>query len=148
MRPVYILNGPNLNRLGVREPDIYGTTTLAQIEQGLRDARPGVELVFRQTNSETRLIDWVHEATDNGSALIINPAAYSFTSIALLDALKMFRGPLIELHISNVHRRESYYHKSYVSFAATAVMAGFGWRGYGMALDAVLGMLADAGTER
>lgn len=148
MRPVYILNGPNLNRLGVREPDIYGTTTLAQIEQGLRDARPGVELVFRQTNSETRLIDWVHEATDNGSALIINPAAYSFTSIALLDALKMFRGPLIELHISNVHRRESYYHKSYVSFAATAVMAGFGWRGYGMALDAVLGMLADGGTER
>lgn len=148
MRPVYILNGPNLNRLGVREPDIYGTTTLTQIEQGLRDARPGVELVFRQTNSETRLIDWVHEATDNGSALIINPAAYSFTSIALLDALKMFRGPLIELHISNVHRRESYYHKSYVSFAATAVMAGFGWRGYGMALDAVLGMLADGGTER
>jgi 3-dehydroquinate dehydratase-2 len=145
---IHVLNGPNLNRLGVREPEIYGSVTLAQIEQGLRDAHPEVELVFRQTNSETQLIDWVHEATDGAAALIINPAAYTFTSIALLDAIKMFKGPVIELHISNVHRRESYYHKSYVSFAATAVMAGFGWRGYAIALDAVLGMLADGRTER
>ncbi len=143
MRPVYILNGPNLNRLGMREPEIYGSVTLAQIEEGCRKDFPGVDIAFRQTNSETQLIDWVHEAIDNGAAIIINPAAYTFTSIALLDSLKMFTGPIIELHISNVHRRESYYHKSYVSLAATAVIAGLGWRGYGVALRAVLDMLAE-----
>jgi len=147
MRPVYILNGPNLNRLGVREPEIYGSMTLAQIEEKCRNDFPGTEIVFRQTNSETQLIEWVHEATDNGSAIIINPAAYTFTSIALLDALKMFKGPIIELHISNVHRRESYYHKSYVSLIATAVIAGLGWRGYAVALRSVLDMLAEQGAK-
>jgi 3-dehydroquinate dehydratase-2 len=146
MRPIYMLNGPNLNRLGTREPEIYGSTTLAQIEDGCRKAHPDTAIVFRQTNSETQLIEWVHEAIDHGSAIIINPAAYTFTSLALLDALKMFKGPIVELHISNVHQRESYYHKSYVSFAATAVMAGFGWRGYGLALGAVIDMLARDGA--
>ena len=125
-KPIYILNGPNLNRLGTREPDIYGTTTLTEIEAMCRAAAPGQPIVFRQTNSETQLIEWVHEAIDSGSGIIINPAAYTFTSLALLDALKMFPGPIIELHISNIHKREANYHNSYVSKVATAVIAGLG----------------------
>ena len=107
-RPIYVLNGPNLNRLGKREPAIYGTTTLAQIEAQCRDAAGAQPIEFRQTNSEAQLVDWIHEAIDAGSGIVINPAAYSFTSIAILDALKMFPGPIIELHISNIHRREEH----------------------------------------
>src|SRR3569832_1701306 len=98
---IYVLNGPNLNRLGKREPEIYGTTTLADVEKQVRAAAGALDVEFRQTNSETQLIDWIHEASDNGAGIIINPAAYTFTSIAVLDALKMFTGPIIELHISN-----------------------------------------------
>ena len=136
-RPIYVLNGPNLNRLGKREPSIYGTTTLAEIEAQCRGERSGREIVFRQTNSEAQLIDWVHEAIDEACALIINPAAYSFTSIALLDALKMFTGPIIEVHISNIHRREEHYQRSYVSKIATGVIAGLGAAGYRYAIRAV-----------
>src|SRR5690348_16785568 len=96
-KPIYILNGPNLNRLGVREPEIYGRTTLREIEAMCRAAAQDQAIEFRQTNREYELIDWIHEAIDEASGIIVNPAAYSFTSIAILDALKMFPGPIIEL---------------------------------------------------
>lgn len=141
-RPIHILNGPNLNRLGKREPEIYGTTTLVEIEAMCRAALPGQLLVFRQTNSEAELIDWVHEAIDEAAGIIINPAAFTFTSIALLDALKMFPGPIIELHLSNIHKREPIYHHSLVSKTATAVIAGLGAKGYPVALRAMTELLA------
>jgi 3-dehydroquinate dehydratase-2 len=141
MKPIYILNGPNLNRLGKREPAIYGTTTLAEVEQICRAASGDCPIVFRQTNSEEALIDWVHEAIDEGAGIIINPAAFTFTSLALLDALKMFEGPVIEFHISNIHKREPIYHRSYVSMRADAVMAGLGAEGYGTAVGAMLALL-------
>ncbi|GHF72653.1 type II 3-dehydroquinate dehydratase [Seohaeicola zhoushanensis] len=143
MKPIHILNGPNLNRLGTREPEIYGTTTLADIETACRAAVGARPLVFRQSNSEAQLIDWVHEAVDEAAGVIINPAAFTFTSMALMDALKMLNVPLIELHISNIHRREKMYHNSLVSPVATAVMAGFGARGYAMAVRALLDMIAE-----
>ena len=141
-KSIYILNGPNLNRLGTREPKIYGKTTLAEIEVMCREELPEEAIEFRQSNSETQLIDWVHEAIDNGRGIIINPAAYSFTSIALLDALKMFSGPIIELHISNIHQREAHYHHSYVSKVATAVIAGLGPNGYRVAVRAMHELLS------
>lgn len=137
-KPIYVLNGPNLNRLGTREPQIYGSTTLAEVEALCREAAGDREIVFRQSNREYELIDWIHEAIDQGAAIVINPAAYSFTSIAILDALKMFPGPIVELHISNIHRREAHYHKSYVSLAATAVIAGLGPQGYAVAIRAAI----------
>ncbi len=137
-KPIYVLNGPNLNRLGTREPQIYGSTTLAQVEAICRDAAGGHPLEFRQSNREYEVIDWIHEAIDQGSAIVINPAAFTFTSMAILDALKMFPGPIVELHISNIHRREPIYHKSLMSQAATAVIAGLGAQGYAVAVRAVL----------
>ena len=142
-RPIYILNGPNLNRLGSREPAIYGSTTLPQIEALCREAAGVRPIEFRQTNLEGQLIEWIHEAIDRGAGIVINPAGYSFTSVAILDALKMFSGPIIELHISNIHRREEIYHRSLVSKAATAVIAGLGARGYRVAIQAVEDMLRD-----
>jgi 3-dehydroquinate dehydratase-2 len=140
-KPIYILNGPNLNRLGKREPEIYGKTTLAEVEAECKAAAKGQAIEFRQTNSEAELIDWIHEAIDQGGGIIINPAGYSFTSIAILDALKMFPGPIIELHITNIHRRESHYHHSYVSKVATAVIAGLGPNGYRVAVSAMQNLL-------
>jgi 3-dehydroquinate dehydratase II len=140
-RPIYILNGPNLNRLGRREPEIYGRTTLAEVEALCRSEADSQPIEFRQTNSESQMIDWIHEAIDDGDGIIINPAAFTFTSIAILDALKMFPGPIIELHISNIHRREAIYHNSLVSKAATAVIAGLGPNGYPAAVRAMCGML-------
>jgi 3-dehydroquinate dehydratase-2 len=147
MKPLYILNGPNLNRLGKREPGIYGTATLAQIEARCRDAAGTVGVEFRQSNSEGQLVDWIHEAIESGCGIVINPAAYSFTSIAILDALKMFPGPVVEVHISNIHRREEYYHRSFVSKVATAVIAGLGPDGYPIAVRAILDMLAGRARE-
>ncbi|MFO1312441.1 MAG: type II 3-dehydroquinate dehydratase [Burkholderiales bacterium] len=144
-KPLYVLNGPNLNRLGTREPGIYGTATLADIEAQCRAAVPDMGIEFRQSNSEGQLVDWIHEAIDTGSGIVINPAAYSFTSIAILDALKMFPGPIVELHISNIHRREEYYQRSLVSKVATAVIAGLGPRGYGIAVRAIRDMLGEEG---
>ena len=138
MKPIYILNGPNINRLGKREPEIYGKTTLADIEQVCRAEAGGTPVEFRQSNSEAQIIDWIHEAIDTGAGFIINPAAFTFTSIAVLDALKMFGGPIIELHITNIHKREPYYHHSYVSKVATAVIAGLGAEGYRVATRAML----------
>ena len=141
-KPIYILNGPNLNRLGTREPDIYGRTTLSEVEAMCREAASGHPIVFRQSNREYELIEWVHEAIDEGSGIVINPAAFTFTSMAIMDALKMFPGPIIELHISNIHRREPIYHRSYVSPVATAVVAGLGPKGYPMAVQAMRDMIA------
>lgn len=143
-KPIYVLNGPNLNRLGTREPHIYGKSTLADVEAMCRAEADGRPIEFRQTNSETQLIEWVHEATDNGCGIIINPAAYTFTSLALLDALKMFPGPIIELHISNVHKREALYHNSYVSKVATAIIAGLGANGYPTAMRAMRELIRHA----
>lgn len=140
-KPIYILNGPNLNRLGTREPEIYGRTTLAEVEAMCRAAASDHPIVFRQSNREYEIIEWVHEAIDEGSGIIVNPAAYTFTSMAIMDALKMFSGPLIELHISNIHKREQIYHKSYVSPVATAVIAGLGTKGYPIAVRAMLDMI-------
>lgn len=140
-KPIYVLNGPNLNRLGKREPEIYGTTTLAQIEAMCREAAAGQPLEFRQSNAEHQIIDWIHEAIDRGAGIVINPAGLTFTSIPVLDALKMFPGPIIELHISNVHRREAIYHDSLVSKVATAVIAGLGPDGYPTAVAAMVRLL-------
>ena len=142
-KPVFVLNGANLNLLGMREPHIYGSTTLADIERSCREraAQLGMKIEFRQTNSEATLVDWIHEAIGAASGIVINPAGHSFTSIPLLDALKVFRWPIIELHISNVHRREPYYHRSFVSYAATGVIAGLGAHGYVLALEAISEML-------
>ncbi len=137
-RPIYVLNGPNLNRLGKREPEIYGHVTLTEVEAMCRSAAGAHPVEFRQSNREYELIDWIHEAIErSATGLIINPAAFTFTSIAILDALKMFPGPIIELHISNVHRREEIYHHSLVSKVATAVIAGLGPNGYSVAMQAM-----------
>jgi 3-dehydroquinate dehydratase-2 len=141
MKPIYIINGPNLNRLGKREPAIYGTATLADVEQWCREEAGKHPVEFRQSNSEADIIGWIHEAIDQGSGIIINPAAFTFTSIAILDALKMFEGPIIELHITNIHKREAYYHHSYVSKVATAVIAGLGAEGYRVATASLLKMI-------
>ncbi|MFA6266999.1 MAG: type II 3-dehydroquinate dehydratase [Pseudolabrys sp.] len=141
-KPIYVLNGPNLNRLGKREPEIYGKATLADVEHACRDEAGSQPIEFRQSNSEAQIIDWVHQAIEDGSGIIINPAAFTFTSIAILDSLKMFPGPIIELHISNIHKREAIYHNSLVSKVATAVMAGFGADGYRLAMRAMLSMIA------
>ena len=145
-KPIYILNGPNLNRLGTREPEIYGRTTLAEVENLCQEAAIGHTIVFRQSNREYEIIEWVHEAIDEGSGIIINPAAFTFTSMAIMDALKMFPGPIIELHISNIHRREPIYHKSYVSPVATAVIAGLGTSGYPVAVRSMLDMVSKSST--
>ena len=136
-KPIFVLNGPNLNRLGKREPEIYGRTTLAEIEAMCRAAAANQAIEFRQSNKEFELIDWIHEAIDKGSGIIINPAAFTFTSMAIMDALKMFPGPIIELHISNIHAREATYHNSKVSPVAKSVICGLGAYGYVVALQFV-----------
>ncbi|ESQ75277.1 type II 3-dehydroquinate dehydratase [Asticcacaulis sp. AC402] len=142
-KPIYVLNGPNLNLLGVREPEIYGYDTLADIESRCRArlSGTGTDLVFRQSNHEGELIDWIHEARESGCALIINPAGYGHTSVALLDALKALAIPVIECHLSNPQTREPFRHHSYVSLAAKGIIAGFGPIGYELAVQAVLAML-------
>ena len=136
---IYVLNGPNLNLLGTREPHLYGHTTLAEIEQRCHRvcSSLGLDLVFRQTNHEGQLVDWVHEARERAIGIVINPAGYSFTSVALLDALKASELPVVEVHITNIHRRESMYHKSLVSLAALGVICGVGPLGYDLALTAL-----------
>jgi len=140
-RPIHVLNGPNLNRLGRREPEIYGSTTLAEVEAMCRAAAGDRGLVFRQTNFEGELVGWIHEAIDADAGIVINPAGLTFTSVPVLDALKMAPGPIIELHISNIHRREAIYHRSLVSAAATAVIAGLGARGYPTAIRCLIELM-------
>src|SRR6201981_1102807 len=131
-RLVYILYGPNLNLLGKRQPAIYGRETLADVEEACRHVATelGLELQFHQSNREYEIIDWIHEARENAAGIVINPAAFTHTSVALLDALKTCDFPILEVHISNVHQRESFRHHSYVSLVASGVIAGFGTQGY------------------
>ena len=138
-----ILNGPNLNLLGEREPDIYGHETLGDIEASLQTVcdQNQMDLVFKQSNHEGALIEWIHEARLLQGGLIINPAAYGHTSIALYDALKTYEQPIIECHLSNPLRRESFRHHSYVSSIATGIISGFGAKGYHLALQALISLL-------
>ena len=143
-RPIYILNGPNLNRLGTREPEIYGGTTLPEIEAMCRAEAGAAPVEFRQSNHEGVLVDWIQEAIDKGAGVIINPAGLSFHSVPLLDALKMFPGPVIELHLSNIHARDAAHRHSIISQGVTAVIAGLGADGYPLAVRAMLRKLASA----
>ena len=142
MKRLMIINGPNLNLLGVREPHIYGTTTLAQIKADCEQhaATLGLELAFHQSNHEGELVDWIQSARESADAIIINPAGYSFTSIAILDAIKAFDGPVIELNISNIHARDEYHRHSKISSVATAVICGLGPHGYIAAMHAAAQM--------
>jgi 3-dehydroquinate dehydratase II len=144
MAPVaYVLNGPNLNLLGRREPDIYGRETLADVEAACRRAGSelGLDVVFRQSNREYELIDWIHEAREAAAGIVINPAAFTHTSVAMLDALSACACPILEVHISNIHRREAFRHHSYVSRVASGVIAGFGTQGYVLALHRLATLL-------
>ena len=141
--PVYVLNGPNLNLVGSREPEVYGRQTLSDIEKAVttRAKKLGLEVVFRQSNHEGVLVDWVQEARSKSSGVIINPGAYSHTSIALLDAFRALDKPVVEVHLSNLHQRERYRHHSYISAVAKGVIMGFGSMGYVLALDAMAGLV-------
>lgn len=135
-RTIYILNGPNLNLLGRRQPEIYGSDTLEDVEAQCAKVGDGAGLAIRllQSNWEGQIVDWIHEAREAAAGIIINPAALTHTSVAVLDALNTFEGPVIEVHISQVHKREAFRHHSYVSHRADAVMAGFGIHGYVLAM--------------
>jgi 3-dehydroquinate dehydratase-2 len=142
-RLVHVLNGPNLNLLGKRQPQIYGSETLADVEAACRRlaGELKLELRFDQSNREYELIDWIHAARETAAAIVINPGAFTHTSIAILDALNAFDGIVIECHISNVHKRESFRHHSYVSLRADGVIAGFGTQGYALSLRRVAHLL-------
>ncbi len=146
---VLLLNGPNLNLLGKREPEIYGATTLPEIEAAAAEqaAALGLTLEARQSNHEGELVTWIQEARESVAAIVINPGAYSHTSVALLDALLAFPGLVLEVHLSNIHRRESFRHHSYVSQAADGVVMGLGATGYRLALEAVAEKLSAGGAR-
>lgn len=142
-KTIYILNGPNLNLVGKRQPEIYGTDTLedaAALSCGVADPA-GLKIDFRQSNHEGQIVDWIHEAREKAAAIIINPAAYTHTSVAILDALYAFEGPVVEVHLSNIHKREAFRHHSYVSARADAVIAGCGIQGYALATQRVVALL-------
>jgi 3-dehydroquinate dehydratase-2 len=138
-KTILILNGPNLNMLGKRQPQIYGHETLNDVAKMCADAAAGFEagVVMRQSNHEGELVDWIQEARETADAIVINPGAYSHTSVAILDALNMFEGPVMEVHVSNIHAREPFRHHSYVSGRATAVIAGCGVDGYVFAVQRI-----------
>jgi len=142
-RPLLVLNGPNLNMLGTREPAVYGTQTLADVEKLVRERaeRFGLGVDFRQSNHEGVLVDWIQEARTEHAGILINPGAYSHTSVAILDALSSVEVPIAEVHISNIHRREEFRHHSYVSAAAGAVIVGAGVLGYALGIEWLAGQL-------
>ena len=146
-RLVFVLNGPNLNLLGKRQPHIYGHETLTDVEQSCRALAEelGLDLRFHQSNREYEIIDWIHEARETAGGIVMNPAAFTHTSVAILDALNTFDAPMIEVHISNVHKREEFRHKSFVSLRADGVIAGFGTQGYLLALRRIAHLI-DAKT--
>ncbi|WP_426011445.1 type II 3-dehydroquinate dehydratase [Caulobacter sp. DWR2-3-1b2] len=143
LKPIHVLSGPNLNLLGTREPEIYGKDTLDDVRARCeaRAAARGLSVVFRQSNHEGVLIDWVHEARLDACALVINPAGYGHTSIALLDALKALNIPIIECHLSNPAAREDFRRHTYVSLAATGIVSGFGAASYELAIEAATGLV-------
>ena len=142
-RIVVALNGPNLNLLGKRQPEIYGRETLADVEADCRSvgAEHGLEIEFRQSNREYEIIDWIHGARGRAAGIVINPAAFTHTSVAILDALHTFEGPIIEVHISNVHKREEFRHHSFVSAVASGVIVGCGTQGYSLALQRIVALI-------
>jgi 3-dehydroquinate dehydratase-2 len=144
-RRVHVLNGPNLNMLGIREPHIYGTATLSDVKEQCerRAAAADIDLSFFQSNHEGELVELIQNARTEADAIVFNPAGYSFTSIAILDALKIFEGPIIEVHISNIHRRDKLHRHSIMSTAATGVICGLGLQGYVAAIDAIASMPAE-----
>jgi 3-dehydroquinate dehydratase II len=148
MKPIFVLNGPNLNLLGQREPEIYGRDSLAGIGEKLRiqAAAAGMAIEFRQTNHEAELIGWIQEAASAASGLILNAAAYTHTSIAILDALRALELPIVEVHLSNIFKREPFRHRSYVSPAATGVICGFGAASYTLALFAIVEIVNPSAT--
>jgi len=148
MKPVFVLNGPNLNLLGTREPDIYGRETLRDIDRlcAAKAAAIGLSVDFRQTNLEGELVGWIQEARTAASGILLNAGAYTHTSVAIHDALKLCGLPVVEVHLSNVYKREPFRHKSYVSGVASGVICGFGGHGYELALDA-LGRLINSGSK-
>lgn len=143
MKPIYVMNGPNLNLLGLRQPEIYGHETLADVLGQMAALAAELCLSVRgmQSNHEGVLVDWIHEARINAAGIIINPGAYSHTSVAIFDALNTFEGPVLEVHISNIHKREAFRHHSYVSARAEGVIAGFGTEGYLLALRRMASLL-------
>ncbi|RWR11380.1 type II 3-dehydroquinate dehydratase [Paenirhodobacter populi] len=143
MKTIHILNGPNLNLLGQRQPEIYGADTLADVERNCAAvaAEAGFAVKLLQTNWEGQMIDWIHEARQTACGIVINPAAWTHTSVAILDALSTFEGPVIECHISNVHKREPFRHHSYVSLRADGVIAGLGIEGYALAVRRICSLL-------
>lgn len=145
-RLVYVLNGPNLNLLGKRQPHIYGHETMADVERDCRAlaAELSLELRFHQSNREYEIVDWIHEARETACGMVINPAAFTHYSIAILDALNTFDHPVIEVHISNVHKREEFRHRSFVSLRADGVIAGLGTQGYQLALRRVARLADEA----
>jgi len=146
-KPLYVLNGPNLNRLGSREPDIYGSDTLADIQAACERRAGSARVVFRQSNHEGELVDWIQEAGDEGCALVINPAAYGHTSVALLDALRTLSIPIIECHLSNPAAREEFRQVSFVSPVATGLVSGFGLTSYELAVEAALRLVDSASPK-
>lgn len=136
---IYVLNGPNLNMLGLRQPEIYGRDTLADVEKLCQAAakRLGMAIVFRQSNHEGELVDWIQESRTHADGIVINAGAYTHTSVALLDALNAAEKPCVEVHLSNIHRREEFRHHSYISLAAKGMICGFGPKGYVLALEAL-----------
>ncbi|TCO75809.1 3-dehydroquinate dehydratase [Plasticicumulans lactativorans] len=145
-KPVYVLNGPNLNLLGKREPHLYGSTTLADVEAECRAlaAELGLTLEFHQSNHEGQMIDWIHAAREAAAGIVINPGGWTHTSVALRDALAASDLPVIEVHVTNIHKREEFRHHSYVSGIAVGVIAGLGTQGYALALRALQRLLAPA----
>ncbi len=143
-KTVLVLNGPNINLLGTREPGIYGSQTFADIEALCRKTADdlGLACILQQSNSEGQLVDWIQKARDTAQGIVINPAAYSHTSVAILDALGAYDGPVVEVHISNIHQREAFRHHSYVSLRADGVIVGCGIQGYDLALRRVASLLA------
>jgi 3-dehydroquinate dehydratase-2 len=146
---IFVLNGPNLNMLGVREPQLYGTDTLADIEAACaeRAGELGLEIDFRQSNHEGQIVDWIQEARQGSDGVVINPAGLTHTSVAVHDALKLLEVPVIEVHLSNIHRREEWRHHSYISLVATGVIMGLGPQGYLLALDALARILEAAADK-
>jgi 3-dehydroquinate dehydratase-2 len=146
-KPIYVLNGPNLNMLGLREPAVYGRQSLADVEKRAkaRAKEVGLQIEFRQSNDEGELVTWIQEARDKAQGIILNAGAYSHTSIAILDALQAAELPVIEVHLSNIFRREEYRQHSFVSLAAKGVICGLGPKGYELALEAMAEMLASSG---
>ena len=148
-RLVYVLNGPNLNLLGKRQPHIYGSETLADVEDACRALakKLDLEIRFHQSNREYEIIDWIHEAREQAVGIVINPGAFTHTSVAILDALNAFDGTVIECHISNVHKRESFRHHSFVSAIAAGVIVGLGPQGYVLAVEAAANILKAASPK-